>query len=161
LVFLGKIVKTRSNKGEVAISPSPYFSACLPKEGEDVILQSQKYSLQYKIEYFKEIGGSLILKFFSIDSINAAYKLIGYSVFSPQTPEDDSSFSFDNSVDYVVKDISGNVWGVVENTELFGLNQVLEVGGPDGNSIYIPFSEGIVKEIDEENKVIIIDPPDG
>jgi 16S rRNA processing protein RimM len=161
LVFLGKIVKTRSNKGEVAVTPSPYFEACLPKQGEDVLLQSQKYNFQHKIEYFKEIRGAYILKFNAIDTISDAYKLIGYSLFSPQTFEEDTSFSFEKSIDFTVKDVTGNEWGVVKNAETFGINQVLQIDGEDGNVIYVPFAEEIVKEIDEEKKIIIIDPPDG
>lgn len=141
--------------------PSPHIDAFIPGEGEELDLQSEKYHIRLKIEYLKEMQGAWIAKFNTIDSINGAFKLVGYSVFTPETDGKKIPFSIEQSYDFTVKDIEGSVWGLVKGTDSFGINQVLEVTDEKGNVIYVPFAEGIVKEIDENNRVIIIDPPDG
>jgi len=162
LIFLGEILKTRGNKGEVVLGASPYFEIYAPLEGETIELQSEKYHIQLKIEYVREIQGSQVIKFEGINSINDAFKRIGYSLFSLRPPKtDEIPFTFEQSIDYVVKDISGNVWGTVLKTESYGFNQVLEIIGDTGSPILVPYSDGIIREIDEQNKLIIIDPPEG
>ncbi len=164
MIFLGKIVKTRGNKGEVAVTPSPRFELYAPEQGEELVLQSQRHTYQYKLDYVKEIRGYPVFKFHTIDSINDALKLVGYSSFGMRTLENNGPLEFGDTVDFIVKDVSGCVWGRVKNAETFGINQVLEIIDDDGASIYVPFADGadgIVKEIDEENRVITIDPPVG
>jgi 16S rRNA processing protein RimM len=147
----------------VAVTPSPYFDACCPKQGEALVLQSEKYKIHQKVDYIKEIHNSPIFKFAAIDSISDALRIVGYSVFSPEaeTPEPGSTFEIEDAVDFIVKDIGGQVWGEVTQTQSFGPNEILELTGADGDVIYVPFSDGIIKEIDEENRWIIIDPPAG
>jgi 16S rRNA processing protein RimM len=161
LIFLGKIVKTRGNKGEVAVTPSPVFVVYAPEQGEELVLQSQRHMYRYKLDYVKEIQGYPVLKFHTIDSINDAFKLVGYSCFGMRTLKDDGPLEFEDTVDFIVKDLSGCVWGRVKNAETFGINLVLEIIDDNGALIYVPFADGIVKEIDEKNRIIIIDPPDG
>jgi ribosomal 30S subunit maturation factor RimM len=170
LIFLGKIVKTRGNKGEVVIAPSPQVERYIPGQGEGVVLQSTKYQIQRKIEYLKNIRGKWVFKFVDTNTINDAYKLVGYSIYSTKistSPGNDMSTVTEQAakgVEFTVKDVSGCVWGNVKHIETYGVyetNQILEVVGNEGDVIYVPFSEGIVKKIDREKKIIFIDPPDG
>jgi 16S rRNA processing protein RimM len=141
----------------MVIEPSPGFERYRPEKGELLHLNSKKYQREFTLEYLKEIHGAPILKLQHIDSINDALKLVGYSVYS-QTDIDESE---DSLQEFIVKDLSGDVWGKVNDLMESGLNQLLEIESPDGNIIYVPFTEAIVKSLDRENKLIIIDPPDG
>ena len=161
MIFLGKIVKTRGNKGEVGIAPSPNFdgdSYTLLK-GEAVVLTSAKYQKECNVEYFKEISGAPVLKFCGINTINDALTLVGYSLYGTQSGENDGQNT--GVVDFIVKDTHGCLWGQVKDIESSGLNQVLEVEGNHGEIIYVPFAESIVTKIDREKGIILIDPPDG
>lgn len=159
MIFLGKIVKTRGNKGEVVVHSSPSFEAYAPEKGEVVVLQSHKYEVQSNIDYIKEIQGVIVIKFQSVNSIPEAMKYIGYSIFSLAEPKE--NIDDEPVIDFSVIDISGQLWGNVHSHEFFGINEVLEILDHSGDIIYIPFSEAIIKKIDYEKKEIIIDPPDG
>ena len=170
MIFLGKIVKTRGNKGEVAVTPSPQVEKYIPGQGERVVLQSTKYQIERKIEYLKNIRGVWVFKFVDINTINDAYKLVGYSIYSTKistSPGNAANAATEQAavgVEFTVIDVSGCVWGKVKHLETYGVyetNQILEVVGDQGDVIYVPFSEGIVKKIDREKKIITIDPPDG
>lgn len=170
MIFLGKIVKTRGNKGEVAVAPSPQVERYSPGQGERVSLQSTKYQIERTIEYLKNIRGVWVFKFVDTNTINDAYKLVGYSIYSTKisaSPGDAANAVTEQAavgVEFTVIDVSGCVWGKVKHLETYGVNetnQILEVVGNEGDMIYVPFSEGIVKKIDREKKIITIDPPDG
>ena len=47
----------------------------------DVWVKSQKYSLRKEIESISDINGQVVVKFKDIHSIDAAFRLIGYSMY--------------------------------------------------------------------------------
>jgi 16S rRNA processing protein RimM len=158
LIFLGNIVKIRGNKGEVVVAPSPDLFLHNLSNGEVVVLQSAKYRKEKEIEHFKEISGAPVFKFKDTNTINDAFRLVGYSIYASKndTPETNTGI-----VNFMVKDMEGHLWGSVKNIENTGFNLLLEVETPGGDIIYVPFADTIVKEIDEEKKIILIDPPEG
>jgi 16S rRNA processing protein RimM len=158
LIFLGKIIKIRGNKGEVVVSPFPDLFLHNLSNGEVVVLQSAKYRKEKEIDYIKEIRGAPVFKFKDTNTINDAFKLVGYSIYANKTDAQDTNAGI---INFMVKDMEGHLWGSVINIENPGFNQLLEVEAPGGDIIYVPFTDSIVKEIDEEKKVILIDPPDG
>jgi 16S rRNA processing protein RimM len=158
LIFLGKIVKIRGNKGEVVAAPSPDLFLHGLSNGEVVVLKSAKYKKEKEIDYFKEIREVPVFKFKDTNTINDAFKLVGYSIYADKTDRQDTNTGI---VNFMVKDMQGHPWGSVKNIEISGINRLLEVETPGGDMIYVPFVDSIVKEIDEERKVILIDPPEG
>ena len=158
MIFLGKIVKIRGNKGEVGVAPSPDLFLHGLSKGEVVVLQSAKYKKEKEIDYIKEIRGAPVFKFKDTNTINDAFKLVGYSIYANKTDTQDTNTGI---IDFMVKDMQGNLWGSVKNIENSGFNRLLEVETPGGDMIYVPAADSIVKKIDEERKVILIDPPDG
>ena len=140
------------------VTPSPDLFSHNLSEGEVVVLQSAKYEKEKQIDYFKKILGSPVFKFKDTNTINDAFKLVGYSIYTTKTDAQDTNTGI---VNFMVKDIQGHLWGSVKNIEPPGINQLLEVETPGGDMIYVPFTDTIVKEIDEEKKIILIDPPDG
>lgn len=121
-------------------------------------MKSVKYKKEKEIDYVKEIRGAPVFKFKDTDTINDAFKLVGYSIYANKTDAQDTNTDI---VNFMVKDMQGNLWGSVKNIKNPGINQLLEVETPGGDMIYVPFTDTIVKEIDEEKKVILIDAPDG
>ena len=163
MIFQGKIVKVRGNKGEVVVA-SPHARACTLRKGEAVVLKSEKYQRQYNVEYLKEIKGAPIVKFAGINTINEALKLVGYSIYAHDSSTGDSENETKKITGFIVKDMNGHLWGKVKNIETDSLNKLLEVQGEnedENNVYYVPFTDTIVKEIDEEKRVIVIDPPNG
>jgi len=163
LNFLGKILKVRGNKGEVNCT-SPERGTLALEKGETVLLKSEKRQKSYKIERLREIKGTPVLKLEGIDTINDALTLVGYSIYNqknaPPSPKDTETIELEN---FTVIDTNGDVWGKVINLETAGLNELLEVQAQDETRelYYVPFTESIVKEINRDTGIIIIDPPDG
>jgi hypothetical protein len=54
LIFFGKISKIRGNKGEVVCTLSPDFISLPCKEGEEVILKSEKYKKKNELSILKK-----------------------------------------------------------------------------------------------------------
>lgn len=157
MILIGKIVKTRGIKGEVVLAPSPYIDQFIPKKGDNLFLKSNKYQRDSIVDYYKEISGACVLKFQHTSSINDALKLVGYSVFNPsETKEPEENF-----ISFTVKDVDGLPWGIVKSFQSVGISQLLEVEDPDGDIIYVPFSDEIIKSIDIEKRLVLIDPPRG
>lgn len=140
------------------IAPSPDLFSYNLSDGEVVVVRSAKYEKEKEIDYFKEIRGTPVFKFKDTNTINDAFKLVGYSIYANIPAGQDTNVGI---VNFVVKDMQGLLWGSVKNIDPPGINQLIEVETPGGDIIYVPFTDTIVKEIDEEKKVILIDPPDG
>jgi 16S rRNA processing protein RimM len=158
LIFLGKILKTRGNKGEVVCRPS--FSINTPShwEGNEILLKSAKNQRKATIEYIKNTKSGFILKLVSINTIREAFKLVGYSLYGIGIQGKESAV--EDIIDFKVKDLDNVYWGIVFDIKKFGLNVILEIRNND-NTIYVPFDETIVIEIQKERKTIILDPPEG
>ncbi len=124
-----------------------------------MVLKSAKYQRECRVEYSREIRGNCVLKFSDTNSINDALKLVGYSIYGTHTGEQKIRKS--GVLNFIVKDTFDHPWGEVKSMEASGLNQILEVEDSDGDVIYVPFADSIVKKIDEEEKIIVIDPPGG
>lgn len=159
MIFLGKITKGRGNKGEVVIEPSPRFPFYSLVNGDQLILKSNKYERIEVIDYWKDFQGVIVCKFSSINSMNDAYRIISYSVFG--TKNENPEAIKDYMIDFTVIDMEGQTWGTVKNLENYGTNQILEVKSPATGIIYVPFVHEIVKNIDQQNRIIQIDPPAG
>lgn len=181
MIFIGKILKVRGNRGEVVItSPKVGFYTLFGRENgkEIVILKSEKYEKKLEVEFLREIKGNPVLKLKGIDSINDALRVVGYSIYTEYT--DYSNYAAGDEVKtgesaileekcgisnlegYNVKDVNGNRWGHVIYFDTVSSNQLLEIQDDDKTDVYyVPFTDTIVKKIDKEARLIIIDPPDG
>ncbi len=161
MICLGKILKTRGNKGEVVYT-SPDAHSYVPKIGEVVLLKSQKYRKEITIQSLREIKGAPLVKFENIDTINDAWRLIGYSMYRTDESIPPEAPTPHGVKEYIVKDVDGETWGEVESLETVTLNLLMEIRDSQKNQIYlVPFSDQIVVEIDHHNKIIVIDPPAG
>jgi 16S rRNA processing protein RimM len=172
LIFIGKILKVRGNKGEVVIT-SPAVGVYASNERENgkeiVILKSEKHTKKIELISLKEINGNPVLKLKGIDSINDALRIVGYSVYiekSAEGKESDIPGEITGEVPplegYAVKDLHGDQWGDVIYFETGSSNKLLEVQGENENDVYyVPFTPSIIKKIDKKKHLIIIDPPDG
>jgi 16S rRNA processing protein RimM len=167
LIFIGKIFRVRGNRGEVVIT-SPAVEVHAVAEREIVTLKSEKYEKKYEVVYLKEINGTPVIKLKGIDSINGAFKLVGYDVYAetdekgndPNIPAEDSEGA--ELAGFLVKDVNGELWGNVISFETDSFNKLLEIRDENETDIYyVPFTETIIKEIDKKKRLIIIDPPDG
>lgn len=158
MIFLGKILKTRGNKGEVFFIPSILKVSSDIWKGREILLKSAKYQRKETIEYIKKIKSGFILKLLNINTLNKAFQLVGYSMYGSGVNYEQSDVG--NIIGFIVRDIHGIYWGTVLGIKNFGLNMVLEIEH-NNDIIYVPFNNKILVDIRKEEKLIILDPPDG
>ncbi len=157
MVLLGKISKNRGNRGEVVCQISPGIDLSGIDLSGSLELRSEKYIKSAKMVSYSERGSSLVIKFDISNSINDALGLIGYEVYLDSPVKSESVFDFRG---FLVKDLSGERWGVVTMINSGIMNATFEIENGD-ESIIIPFNESIIVKIDKKNREILIDPPDG
>lgn len=157
MVFLGKISKSRGNRGEVICKISPDIDLSKIDFSGEFELKSKKHTKTSKMESYSERGSSLIVKFDISNSINDALGLVGYDVYSSEYEQD---VSLHNLEGYSVFDINGLSWGKVCKVDLTGPNKMIETF--DGTEfVIIPFDDSIILKINSSEETILIDPPDG
>jgi ribosomal 30S subunit maturation factor RimM len=158
LVLIGKILRTRGNKGEVVVSCFPGFVA--PGEGTEVELRSSKRIFPQKIEHISVAGSEAILAFSGAHSIGEALRLVGCTLWA-EVPEAESEPP-GGFLGFQVFDLQGECWGTVESESHFSLNQLLEIkDAASGATIYFPWHDSLVVRIDRPAKILVIDPPAG
>lgn len=108
----------------------------------------ESYSLQ---------GSSVVAKFNISNSIEDALRLVGYDVYGRKLKISGSQPDLEG---YTVFDLDGDCWGVVIRLNVSGPVRLLEVRSDDG-VIMVPFEDAIVVEINEKDKKILLDPPEG
>ena len=146
LIRVGVIINTFGVKGEVKIYPDiDYFD-----ELERVFIKDK----EYKIEKLRDQKGIIIAKFEGIDDINQIEHLKNSEVMialedRPELPEGKHYVGDLLGLEVITED--GQVLGTLDNIYNTGANDIYEVG-----EILLPATDEVIKQIDMENKKIIV-----
>ena len=146
LIRVGVIINTFGVKGEVKIYPDiDYFD-----ELERVFIKGK----EYKIEKLRDQKGIIITKFEGIDEINQIEELKNEEVMialedRPELPEGKHYVGDLLGLEVITED--GQVLGTLDNIYNTGANDIYEVG-----EILLPATDEVIKQIDMENKKIIV-----
>ena len=146
LIRVGVIINTFGVKGEVKIYPDiDYFD-----ELERVFIKDK----EYKIEKLRNQKGIIIAKFEGIDDINQIENLKNEEVMialedRPELPEGKHYVGDLLGLEVITED--GQVLGTLDNIYNTGANDIYEVG-----EILLPATDEVIKQIDMENKKIIV-----
>ncbi len=116
----------------------------------------------YEVEEVWEHSGELVFKFKGVDSISDAEKLRGAEVQVPLAERvelDPGEYFHSDLIGCEVHDrASGRAIGKVTNFEEYGGPPLLEI---DGGRMLIPFVKAICVDIRPEEKVILVEIPEG
>ncbi len=164
LIVVAHIVKTRGLRGEVVAELRTDFPERFEKLDALVGISSsdEKRSLQIEEKWFH--GNRLVLKFAGFDSIEAAKELVNFDLAVPA--EDRIALPADSFYEWElagcrVETIEGRPVGKVTEIMRTGGVELLKVVDDAGRDRLVPMAADIVVEIDKENKLIRIDPPEG
>src|SRR5581483_930322 len=164
LIVVAHIVKVRGLRGEVVADLLTDF----PDRFENlksligISAEGSQRSLQIEEQWFH--GRRLVLKFAGFDSIDEAKQLVDYDLAVSaderiELPSD--SFYEWELVGCRVETIEGKSIGKVTGVMRTGGVEILTVVDEDERDRMIPMASDIVVEIDKNNKLIRIDPPEG
>lgn len=161
-ITIGKITKTRGLKGEVIVTPytddpDRFF---LLKE---VWVSGEEKSKILQIEKIKKLKQQIFLKFQNIDSPEAAKPLVNSFLEIEKEnllPLPQNRYYIFDIIDLKVLTTRGQKIGVVKDVVSLPANDVYVV--ISGKKEYnIPAVKEVVKEIDLDKKIMIIEPLKG
>ncbi|MFM9904368.1 MAG: ribosome maturation factor RimM [Pyrinomonadaceae bacterium] len=163
LVAIARIVRPRGLKGEVVAEILTDFPERFEGLKDVTAVLPDATRLQLKIEEHWFQSERIVLKFAGYDSIESGEKLRNVEICVPESEavELDEGEYFDWELALCkVETIGGEVIGKVRELMRTGGTELLIVQG-ETKEYLIPFVESICVDVDVENKIIRVDPPDG
>ena len=165
LVAVAQAVKTRGLRGEIVADLLTDFPERFEGLEELIAVAPGGKRLTLALEEHWFQGTRVILKFAGYDSIEAASALVGYEFAVPETERvelDEDEFYDWELIGCKVETIEGEELGLVSEVLRTGGVEVLVVENAEAKGEHlIPLAETICVEIDIENKLIRVDPPEG
>ena len=156
LIEVGQIVNTHGIRGEIKLNP--WTDNLYDLTELDVFYDQNGKVLN--VENSKVHKNVVIIKFREITTMNDAEKLKGKILFTEKTPLPEGRF--------YIKDLIGlkafeNDTELGTLTDVFntGANDIYEIKTNDGKNIYIPVIDGVVGDVDLENRKIFVTIPLG
>lgn len=163
LVAIANIVRTRGLKGEVVADLLTDFPERFESLVHVVGVRESGVRFELKIEKFWFQNDRVILKFVGFDTVEQGETLRNVEICVPEADAvelDEGEFFDWELAGCGVETIDGTAIGEVRELMRTGGTELLVVTG--GSKEYlIPFAEAICVEVDVENKLIKIDPPEG
>ena len=163
LVAVAKITRTRGLKGEVVCDILTDFPERFDDLDDVIAVMPDGKRRELKIEKHFFHNGRVVLRFEGYDSIERGETLRGADICVPENDaielEEDEFFD-GQLAGCCVETIDGTPIGEVTELMRTGGTELLVVKG-ETKEYLIPFAEAICVEVDVENKLIRVDPPDG
>jgi 16S rRNA processing protein RimM len=164
VILVAQVVKVRGLRGEVVADLFTDFPDRFENLKTLIGISSDGFKRSLQIEEHWFHGNRLVLKFAGFDSIDEAKELIDYKLAIPaedrvELPKD--SFYEWELAGCRVETIEGKQIGEVDGVLRTGGVEILKVVDETGRDRLIPMASDIVVEIDKEEKLIRIDPPEG
>ena len=162
-IAIARIVRTRGNRGEVLVEIHTDFPERFDALEEVWLRFSDGRRECQVLEDVWSHKGRKVLKFGGVDTISSAEKLVGCWVeveASQAVPLRRGTFFDHDLVGCSVRDTRGNELGVVTGILRISGNNQLVIAGPEGEYL-VPAAAGICQRISIEDKLILVDPPEG
>lgn len=161
---IGKIVNTHGIRGEVKVVRITDFEERF-RVGETAYISKEKNELvPVIIDGHRIHKGFDLVHFENFDNINDVEKLKGsfLQIKEAQLTElEEHEFYYYEIIDCDVLTVKGEMVGTIKEILSPGANDVWVIKPLKGKDILIPYIEEVVKEVDIENKRVVIDPMEG
>lgn len=154
-VIIGKIGAARGLNGEVKLIPLTDF-----EERFDNLQHVEIDDKTLEVDYVRQIGKNLVIKFTAYETRETVKNLTGKFIKvnkSEAAPLAEGEFYTFDIVGLNVFDLDENKLGVITEVVKTGSNDVFITKSVEGNEILIPALKAVVKKIDIENKIMLID----
>jgi 16S rRNA processing protein RimM len=163
---VGKIVNTHGVRGEVRVISRTDFPDERYKPGSTLYLFKGNESgpLELTVESHRKHKNFDLLTFKGLTNISEVepFKDGVLKINETQLGElGEGEYYFHEIIGCLVKTTDGGDVGVIKEIMTPGANDVWVVKGSNGKEVLIPFIDDVVKDIDIDNQVIIIEPMEG
>ncbi|HLS22818.1 MAG TPA: ribosome maturation factor RimM [Pseudogracilibacillus sp.] len=164
MFLIGEIVNTHGVKGEVRVRQITDFDERFDK-GNTVYVKdkSGKYT-ELTIENSRFHKYFRLLKFKQFPSLEEAESLKGYTLYikeSQQTELEPGEYYYHEIIGCTVVTNEGETIGIVDHILAPGANDVWVVKDEKGKEYLIPYIPDVVKKVDVEEEIIIIEVMEG
>ncbi len=157
---IAKVTKTSGLKGDVCLKPlSRYFEKYINKN-KLMIGSSIDRSNKISVEMINGIGKKRKFKFSGLDSLDSAKKIIGKTIFVQTSKDSEINWISKNILNYKVIDESGNLVGHIIDVMWLPSHDAYIIE-KESKEYIIPIVSEIIKQVDYENRNIIIKVMDG
>lgn len=157
---IAKVTKTSGLKGDVCLKPlSRYFEKYINKN-KLMIGFSIDRSNKISVEMINGIGKKRKFKFSGFDSLDSAKKIIGKTIFVQTSKDSEINWISKNILNYKVIDESGNLVGHIIDVMWLPSHDAYIIE-KESKEYIIPIVPEIIKQVDYENRNIIIKVMDG
>ena len=159
--YLGTISRKFSFKGEVVLQINPDLNT-FPKHIKSVFVDLQQKRIPFFIESTKtHKKNSIRLKFEDVSSEIEAENIIKHDVYVLKSEIDiDEELSLKDFVGFTAYDENDNIIGKIISINTSTPQAIFEIKS-ENSPILIPFNEDWILEIDENQKDIYFELPDG
>ncbi|MGE5543928.1 MAG: ribosome maturation factor RimM [Bacillota bacterium] len=162
LISVGEIINTHGVRGEVRVRPLTDFPERFQKDCR-FILDRNGEARMLTVEKVRPYKNVLLVKFREIPDLNTAERIKGglLKITKDQLaalPED--TFFIFEIIGMEVFTRDGRALGKVKDVISLGANDVYVVAG-EFKEYMIPAVKEVVKQVDRQSRMIIIDPPQG
>ncbi len=163
LILLGKIIKVHGYHGAVVIALEGEISEKI-EEMESVFVEIDGKPVPFFFEWVKSPSpNTLVSKFDYYDSDKSIAEFIGCSVY---TDKETFITSSDNKLPifltgYLLLDSDKHEVGEIQKVVSFPMQVMLELRKGKSGQILVPYSEDMIIELDDVNKILILELPEG
>ena len=161
---VGKIVNTHALQGEVKVMSNSDFKEERFKKGSELFIDFEGEHVPVVVATHREHKGMDLLKFKLLNSINDVEKYKGCDLLvSGEFIDelDENEFYYFEIIGCTVKTTEGEVLGEVSEILETGANDVWIVKRPGKKDALIPYIEDVVKEVNIEDKEVLIEVMEG
>ena len=163
LIKIGQFNKPHGVRGEISFTfsddvfdrgESPYIVCCIDNIYVPFFIE----------EYRFKTGTTALMKLVDIDSDEAARDFTNLEVFYPKShyiENDEEATPDDYFIGFTISDITYGTLGEVTAIDDSTINVLFVVTTPDERELLIPVQEAFVRAIDEEERIIHMDLPEG
>jgi len=161
-ILLGRITKISGYEGAVAVKLERTFTENIPRL-ESVFLEIEGRPVPFFISEYEYSGADILkLKFEGYESIEKITEFTGCNIYLTSAPkESNQTDEPDNLIGYAVKinndKFLGTITDVIKNTGQW----LLVITSPEKKEILIPLHEDFIVNLDDNNKSLEVDIPDG
>ena len=157
---IAKVTKTSGLKGDVCLKPlSRYFEKYINKN-KLIIGFSIDRSNKISVEMINGIGKKRKFKFSGFDSLDSAKTIIGKTIFVQTSKDSEINWISKNILNYKVIDESGSSVGHIIDVMWLPSHDAYIIE-KESKEYIIPIVPEIIKQVDYEDRKIIIKVMDG
>ena len=156
LIEVGQIVNTHGIRGEIKLNP--WTDDLYDLVDLDVFYDKDGKPLN--VESSKVHKNVVIIKFREVATMNDAEKMKGKTLYTEKTPLPEGRYYIKDLIGLTVYE-ENTVLGILTDVFNTGANDIYEVKTNDGKNIYLPVIDGVIGDVDLENKKIFVTIPNG